>query len=255
MTDWNPTDPDATRVYYDLSAWSIDHQAELASEMADAELPHAWDGAELMVPEEFEQAADLLIADVEGRLGIVDEAAAPLDAGDGADPVELAADAATTEYDLGEWPEGDRQALTHALARAGIPFRWEDQLLLVGTDDEPVVDSLLDDIESGEFVDLADHGETAAGEQPPTEILTAFFLAGERLRRHPLDPDGLEQLLAATDVADAAVAPYGVQPVLWQQTCALADRLADALVGEEEVDHEEAMAAATELHDLLRPYV
>ena len=31
MTDWNPNDPDATRVYYDLSAWTFDQQAELAA--------------------------------------------------------------------------------------------------------------------------------------------------------------------------------------------------------------------------------
>ena len=57
MTDWNPNDPDATRVYYDLAAWSFDQQAELASTMADAGIPHAWDNTELMVPEEFEDLA------------------------------------------------------------------------------------------------------------------------------------------------------------------------------------------------------
>ena len=37
MTDWNPDDPDAVRVHYDLSAWTFDQQAELAAAMADAE--------------------------------------------------------------------------------------------------------------------------------------------------------------------------------------------------------------------------
>ena len=69
-------------------------------------------------------------------------------------------------------------------------------------------------------------------------------------------PDGLEQLLAATEVADPACPPYGVQPRLWEQTCALAERLADAL-GEATTDPDEdaAQSAAGELHDLLRPYV
>ena len=61
MTDWNPNDPDATRVHYDLAAWDFDQQAELAAAMADAEIPHAWEGTELVVPESHEDAADELI--------------------------------------------------------------------------------------------------------------------------------------------------------------------------------------------------
>ena len=271
MTEWNPSDPDTTSVYYDLSTWSIDHRGELAAEMADADIPHAWDDTELMVPEDFEQAADLLIEVVETRLGIVSESDADtadalaagdtLDAGSGPVPIALAKDAATTEYGLEEWPESDLAVLTHALTGAGIPFRWEQRQLLVGTDDEEVVDALLDEIETGEYVDLGDEGEESdtadGGEagQLPFETLTTFFLAGERLHRNPLDADGLEELLAATDVADPANPPYGVQPRLWEQTCALAERLADALAAEEGPDAEAAMAAAGELHDLLRPYV
>ena len=49
--DWNPNDPDATRVHYDLSDWSFEQMAELAAALADAVVPHAWDGNELIVPE------------------------------------------------------------------------------------------------------------------------------------------------------------------------------------------------------------
>ena len=126
-------------------------------------------------------------------------------------------------------------------------------MLLVGTTDESIVEQLLDDIERGEYIDVDADADPA--EQVSAEILTTFFLAGERLRRDPLDPDGLEQLLAATDEADPDVPPFGVQPRLWQQTCELADQLADALVEDDEPDLEAAMTAAEALHDLLRPHV
>lgn len=256
MTDWNPTDPDATRVYYDLSAWTFDQQAELAAAMADAEVPHAWDDTELMVPEESEQAADLVIAEVEARLGIesnptIDDA---VDAGAGHDPIALKADSPTTEYDLDEWPAADRQALTHALSGASIPFTWDANVLLVGTGDEAIVEELLDDIEQGEYVDVDSDGDPEQA-QLSAEILTVFFLAGERLRRDPLDADGLEQLLQATDSAEPENPPFGVQPRLWQQTCDLADQLADALVENDEPDLDAAMAAAEALYELLRPHV
>ena len=258
MTDWNPNDPDTTRVYYDLSAWTFDQQAELAAAMADAEILHAWDDTELMVPEDSEQAADLVIAEVEARLGIESDPAPNEVVGEHPDPIALTEGVPTTEYDLDEWPTPDRQALTHALEGASIPFNWDGNVLLVGTGDESIVEALLDEIERGEYVDLdADpaSGGDAAPTQPPPEVLTTFFLASERLRRDPLDPDGLEQLLLATDVAEPEQPPFGVQPRLWQQTCELADALADALVDDDEPDLDAARSAAEALYDLLRPNV
>jgi len=303
MTEWNPSDPDAVRVVYDLAKWTIDQQAELASELADADVPHTWEGSDLVVPEDAEQATDLIIADVEGRLGIVDEElGAEFDGTDddaddvddeGVDelelpePIELATDAPTTEYDLSEWPPTDRMTLTHALTRSEIPFRWEGQnVLLVGTADEAIVDGLLDQIERGEFSD-PDAPSSPGSDQLPFETLTTFFLAGERLRRDPLDADGIEQLLAATEVADPQRPPYGVQPRLWIRVCDLADRLSVALVGtgdddeddedetddatddatddgtdgaddtadEDPFDYDLAVDIANQLHDVLRPYV
>jgi hypothetical protein len=255
MTDWNPDDPDATRVYYDLSAWSIDQQGELAAEMAEAEIPHAWDGTELVVPEEFEQAADVLIGDVEIRLGIESdqELAGGVDEASPLERIALEPDVPTTEFGLDEWSAGDRSLVDRALVGASIPFRWEGATLLVATTDEDVVDAILDSVEAGETDDLVELAEET--DQLPFETLTTFFLAGERLRRNPFDADGLEQLIAATSVADLTQPPYGVEQRLWERTCALAEQLADVLADEVDVDADAAMAVAEQLHDLLRPYV
>lgn len=252
MTDWNPNDPDATRVHYDLAAWDFDQQAELASAMADAEIPHTWEGTELIVPEEMEEQADELIARIEAELGIESD---PLpDAGERPAPIELAADVPTTEYDLADWSPTELDTVSLALADARIPFRWEDQVLLVGTDDEGVVEALLDDIESGEYVDVSARLPTV-DEELGSEVLTDFFLAAERLHRDPLDADGIEHLRKATELADPDVAPFGVAPKLWQRTCELADEIVDALVDDDGPDHDAAMDAAAKLHELLRPNV
>jgi hypothetical protein len=248
MNEWNPDDPDASSVHYDLSSWNFDQQAELAAAMAEAEIPHGWVGTELVVPDEYEQQADALIADVEAQLGVVyvdtDEAPVP----------PLCDDEPTTEYDLDEWPEADRATASRVLTEARIGHRWEGTVLLVPTAEESVVESLLDDVERGEFVDMSATGDSIEPDLD-AEILTTFFLAGERLRRDPLDPDGLEQLVEATAVADPERPPFGVQLPLWQQSCALADRVADAIAGDDAPDYELAAEAAGELHDLLRPYI
>ncbi len=265
--DWNPNDPDATRVHYDLAAWSFDQQAELASELADAEIPHTWEGAELVVPELREADADAVINAVEARLGIVYDDDGELVGADELnaaaaqellpDPVPLPDDEPTTEYELDDWEPDDRDALTRALTRQGHPFRWDGVVLLVRTADEALIESLLDLVEAGDSVELVPDVDDAHAEDDrlPFETLTTFFLAGERLKRNPLDADGLEDLLAAVDVAEPTRPPFGVDQRLWERTCELADELAGALVDDDVPDEEAAQEIAEELHDLLRPYI
>lgn len=257
--DWNPNDPDASNVMYDLSRWSFDQQAELAAELAEAGVPHTWDGSELVVPESQEAAADSTVTRVEARLGITYEGD---DNGDGKgrgnaspayDPIDIAAGVASTEYDLADWSERDRQSITNALTAEQIPYRWEDDLLLVSTAHEVAAEALMDTIESGDFAMLP--VDDSSPDELPFETLTTFFLAAERLQRNTQDADGLEQLLDALEVAEPERRPYGVELLLWQKTCELADALASALVDADVPDHETAMAVATDLHDLLRPYV
>ncbi len=252
--DWNPNDPDATRVHYDLANWSFEQMAELAAALADAEIRHAWDGNELIVPEEAEADTDDIVAQVEVRLGIASED----DVVEAREAIHLADDAPSTEYDLAEWEQSERDLITSHLVARSLPFRWEEDVLLVSTEHEELVDSILDDVENDEGVDLpddtADDDESDA-DRLPFETLTTFFLAGDRLQKNPLDADGLEQLLSATDVADPDRPPYGVDKRLWVRMCELADELAAALVDGDEPDVVETQAVAAELHDLLRPYV
>lgn len=266
--DWDPNDSEQTRVHYDLSLWSFDQQAELASDLTEAEIPHAWDGNELLVPEEFEIAADTAITLVEERLGIDDEALAASHQPEAEpEPIELADDVVITEFDLAEWAPEHRAAVGNLLVHQHLPFRWDDHTLLVATEHEQSVDAILDAVEAGEYemdepvIDEPDAEAALAAEpdvadgQLPFETLTTFFLAGERLQKNPLDAGGLEELMRALDVADPANPPYGVERPLWEQTCELADELADALTEEEEPDVASAQEIASELHDLLRPYV
>jgi hypothetical protein len=130
-------------------------------------------------------------------------------------------------------------------------------VLLVRTTDEALIESLLDQVEAGDDVELdADEADVHADDDRlPFETLTTFFLAGERLKRNPLDADGLEDLLAAVEVAEPERPPFGVEPHLWERTCALADELAGALVDDDVPDEQAAQEIAEALHDLLRPYI
>jgi hypothetical protein len=250
MTEWNPNDPDASKVFYDLSEWTFDQQAELSAELAEAEIPHTWEGSELVVPEDSEADTDALFSVLEARLGIV--GVAPT--GDDGQPaaVELDAETASTEYDLADWAELEHDLVSDSLTGAGIPFRWEGAVLLVPTVNEEQVDDILDDVESGNIIPIIDDGPD--GDIVPFESLNSFFLAGERLRRDPLDATGLQRLLDALEIANPDRPPSGVELGVWRKACGLAEDLADGLV-EEGADPDDIRPIAESLHDLLRPLI
>ena len=265
MTEWNANDPDAARVFYDLAEWDFDQQAELASALAEFEIPHGWEGTELVVPDDYEVATDAVFADVEQRLGIVGKGTGDAFVEDDGEPEErreIAEDETLTEYDLTDWEELERNLVTDSLGGANVPFRWEETILLVPTTDEEQVDHILDDIESGNVIPVINDGPD--GDELPFETLNSFFLAGERLRKDSRDADGLERLLDALKVADPNRPPRGVELRLWRRTCELAEELADTLVDDEgratefddqgeEIDR--PAQVANDLHDLLRPLI
>ena len=256
VTEWNPTDPEAAKVFYDLTSWDFDQQAELASALADAEIPHSWEGIELVIPPEAEETTDAIFAELEDRLQIVparedSDDDADGDVGVAAVPRELADDTPITDYDLTEWADLERSLVTESLAAADIPFRFEVGVLSVPTSDEGRVDDILDEVESGDIIPVIHDGPD--GDVVPFESLNSFFLAGERLRKDARDADGLERLLEALGIADPNRPPRGVELRVWRRTCELAESLTDALA--EGAEPEDVQAIAESLHDLLRPLI
>jgi hypothetical protein len=239
-------DDDDVQVRYDLAAWTYEQQAELASMLAEAELPHGWDGTELVVPEAVETEVDAIVADVELRLGIesADPEVAP-------EPVVLDSTAPSVEYDLSDWNDHEHELLTTALIVDQVPYRWEGSVLFTAAEREAHVDGLLDMVENGTLAFEPDESR----ERLPFETLSTFFLAADRLKKRPLDSDGLAELVKAFELADPTFPPYGVDGRLWQRTCELAEELVGALVDHPEPDEATVTDVATDLHDLLRPFI
>lgn len=258
MTDWNPSDPDAAKVFYDLSAWDFDQQAELASALADLEIPHSWEGTELVIPAESEEQVDAVFSELEARLNIAPAGEQDED-GDDAEPNPaewsvLEDDTPTTDYDLTAWSDLDRSLVTESLDAEAIAYRFVDGVLSVPTSAEDAVDDILDEVEAGEMIPEINDGPE--GDALPFESLNSFFLAGERLRKDARDADGLERLLDAIKIADPDRPPRGVELRVWRRSCELAEQLADVLVeGSEDEVIEGAQPVAEALHDLLRPLV
>jgi hypothetical protein len=131
VTDWNPKDPDAPTVRYDLADWSLEERVELVELLADAEIRHDWDGNELLVPAENETVVDAILDEVED-----DDHDAP-----------RSLEGELEEFELEGWTQADRMEFAATLVERGIGHRWEDDLLLVGIDDADTVEDLLDEFD------------------------------------------------------------------------------------------------------------
>jgi hypothetical protein len=235
--DFDPHDPDQVKVHYNLTGWSFEQRAELAETLAERGVPHAWEGDELVVPEEIEGDVDALFDELEREIG-------PF-------PVPLLDDGTdgegVTEFDLADWPPADLDVLQQSLLEGEIPHRWAGRTLVVARDAEDVVDDLLDAIETGDAASL-DEGSGA-----PDGALTDLYVAADRLVRDAEDGSARSSLLALVPKLSQGSPPFGLAGRPWS---AIVDR-ANALVAAVDAGAEAGAvsAAAGELRTVCRPYV
>lgn len=235
--DFDPNDPEQVKVHYNLTGWSFDQRAELSETLAERGVPHAWQGEELVVPEQIEGDIDALFEELEREIG-------PF-------PVPLLDDGedgqGVTEFGLDEWPPSDIELLQQALTEAEIPHRWEGRILLVASDAEHTVDDLLDAIEAGEVASL---DETA---EAPDGALHDLYVNADRLARDATDGGARNALLALVPELTPTAPPFGLAVRAWS---VIVDR-ARALTASFDAgaDLEAIVAAADELRTVARPYV
>ncbi len=239
--DFDPLDPDSVKVHYDLTAWSFDQRAELSEALATAELPHAWDDDELVIPEAAEAAVDALFERFDEEFG-------PF-------PIVLADDEPNTDFVLDEWSVADRNALSDALIGAEIPHRWIGTTVLVASDAKETVDDLLDAIEAGELA-IAGADDTLA---PPDGALGTMFVAADKLAKDPLDAAARTTLLELADQIDPKHPPYGLAPRAWASAVGAVNAINERVVADGEngegVDESEMIGLAQDLRSLVRPFV
>jgi hypothetical protein len=164
-------------------------------------------------------------------------------------------------YDLAEWPAEDRAIASADLVELGIPYRWEDNLVLVvpaGVEEQ--VDAILDEIEenaldaddSEALVDL-ETGEDG-GEEAAT-AMSDLFIAADDLSHDTYDEEKVVEFIEAASAVGQCLPPYGMEPLLWNRIQTEASAIVTTLEKGEGDDEEAVTTAARALRDLLRNYV
>ena len=231
--DFDPHDPEQIKVHYNLTGWNFDQRAELAETLAEHGVPHAWEGEELVVPEEIEEAVDALFDALEAEIG-------PF-------PVPLLADDEATEFGLDEWTSADIETLQQSLLEAEIPHSWHGRVLRVAPDAEHVVDDLLDAIEAGEVASLDEDAEA------PDGALHELFRHADRLVRDITNTVSRTALLELVPRLSPDGPPFGLPLGSWRTIVERARVLVARF--ESGDDTETLTAAADDLRSVCRPWV
>lgn len=231
--EFDPNDPDQTKVHYNLTGWSFDQRAELAETLAENGVPHVWEGEELVVPEEIEVAVDALFDALEAEIG-------PF-------PVPLLDEDDATEFGLDEWPAADIETLQQSLVEAEIPHAWHGRTLLVAQDAEHVVDDLLDAIEAGDVASLDEDSEA------PDGALHDLFRHADQLARDLTNAGSRIAILELVPQLSPDAPPFGLPVGSWRT---IVDRGRALVEGfESGADADVLAAAADDLRSVCRPWV
>jgi hypothetical protein len=225
-------------------------------------VPHAWDGANLIVRPEDEEQADQLLEDAdEGEF--------------------LDRDVEQISYELEEWDDTHRERLVNALEGASIEHAWDaNGELVVLADDEERVDAIVEvleeewdgpeltaaDIEAAARADEAafeagadgeaDGDEAAEGddvEVPAGELLSDVFVAADRLVHDPADSEGVLGYVNAAEAVERLALPFGFSPAVWKDMQQRILELRESIEGD--VDDDVILEQASSVRNQLRAYV
>ncbi|MDQ2725093.1 MAG: hypothetical protein M3Y36_06320 [Actinomycetota bacterium] len=149
-----------------------------------------------------------------------------------------------TVYELGEWLPEQRAELAMLLDRGGIVHSWDTENLVVASEHEGDVETVLDRIEA---VDDPD-----ADEEATYRALEELFAATDRLVGAPADLTRGKDVVRAVVVADGPT-PVGLDDAQWWQLRQRARILADSI--EHRAQTDVVLGEARTLRDLLRDLV
>ena len=228
---------DEDQLEYDLHEYSSQSRSMMESLLLGAGVPHAWQGAVLVVREADEERVDEFVA-------AVDRAAVPV----------LPDDELRVSYELAGFDDDYVGRLTEALDGAGIAYGFdEDGDLQVAAADEARVEGLFDRLADGD-------GDGESGEFGPGldgvdahEVLSRLFVASDRLQRNPRDRKGNRNLARGGEEIRQLALPFGFEARTWRAVLDQVQALGDIVDSDATPDEIAGVAATT--RDVLHHFV
>jgi len=234
---------DHAHIEYELDEWSVESRVMLDQLLGGAKIPHVWEGARLVVPEDVEDATDEFVEQVElATLPTLDP------------------DADLAGFTLDEWEDEKVEALTAQLDEAGIAWEIDaDGDLVVAEADADAVEAMLDAVDHPDALPVDGEGDLAVTDDEkvdidPDVVLGGLFVACDRLVHDAKDHQGVLAVAEQAATLEMARLPYGFPVGVWKQVREEAATLLGLLESETSTD-DEVGEQAEALRAVLRPYI
>ncbi len=237
-----PTDVSAVgddgddQLAYELHEWTGQGRSTLDGMLARSGVPHAWQGATLIVREADEQMVDDAIAQTEVVAMPTLDLTQP-----------------TMVYELDGLEDIQHARLLRRLGDAGLShaFDAEGDVHVYEADEEAI-----DDIFEG--LDEADLSEREFGpgvSQDPLSVISDMFVAVGRLRKRPGDGKTVVSVVETAALIQQMRLPYGLGVEVWSEVVDESAGLSDALTDRSGVADDELQERTELLHAKLRRLV
>ena len=220
------------QIGYELDGWGNQLKVSLDGMLDQAGIRRVWEAGALVVPAEFEEEVDALIATVEGHdVDDLDEAEEQV------------------AFEIEDLDAETAAELDAQLIARGLPHAWSDdgELLVAAAHEDEVsflIDTLLEAL-ADEEADVLDSDDGLAA----NEALSELYLVLDRLVSSPHDAKLAERLGAVASTIAGLAVPYGFAASEW---VALQDEVA-ALTGLVDADPAAAEASTDEPEDTDEP--
>ncbi|MBV9950377.1 MAG: hypothetical protein JO291_00390, partial [Acidimicrobiia bacterium] len=248
--DGTSKQPDGDQIAYEFEEWDNQSRVLLDQLLSGESIVHVWEGATLVVRADDEERVDELVEQVEVS-----------------NQPTLDPDKEQVVFELEEWPDEKRTALTESLDEADIPFGFdENDDLVVLEDDEERVEAVLDQVDYNFSLDAnevssdAEEGDDAAGGEDgddglaAQEVMSELFVTSDILKSDPDDSGAILRFTEAAGTVAGLSLPYGFAPGSWEEIVTLTGQLR-ALLDDADSEDEAVVDAAKGLRGVLRQYV
>ena len=269
----DPSDTEAGEwLAYELHEWSLESRVMLQQLLTVDKVVHSWQGTTLMVHESLEETVDSLVDEVEETEEAKEATSRPIGPED-----------SLTAFELAEWSEALRSELVERLVQARVPHLLDTEGDTEDDTEDDAVGDTEDDAEGGtdqetepgevcdllvreadedrvELVidDLLAREEEAQFEEldglEVNELLSALFVACDRLRRDPGDLDGIRGVVMNARRIAGVRTPFGFSAPNWRALRNSVGELLDLVEGED-TDRDDLRDLAHRMSDTLRTLV
>jgi hypothetical protein len=228
---------DEAQMAYDLHDWASESRRMLDGLLTSAGIDHAWQGASLIIREDDEEQVDEFVEEVERTtLPTLDP------------------DKEHLGVDLSGWSEDLVGALSERMGLLGIAHEFDmEGDLVLHAEDEAAFDELVEQL-SAELELAEDDADLVELDGVELQgLLTEVFVAADRLRKDPRDPEGVLGMVDHADRLAGVRSPFGIDGATWRDLRAEVGAL-DALLRTDEPsddDDDEIRTRAGALRDRL----